>query len=259
MFRSGSLPLEGRGFNEPHVSRPRTTRLRPPASQRTNRGRKRLWHFLRVGKLGVKFRRQAAIGAYLVDFVCFSHRLIVELDGPQHLEENARDYDTRRTAWLASHGFRVLRFRNQALDEDVGQVVEEIQRALREAGPAIPPLPSPPLKGEGPERKNILIETDPLTGTDAGMGAPCGLPRLVQGSEIADVEGEDSAAFGCGKGELFLVDSGVFPGLLGGQDVVPAATQIDGQPGHDVAVEVQANEERLKAGGIGHGPALPGR
>ena len=45
---------------------------------------KRLWHFLRAGKLGVKFRRQAAIGTYMVDFVCFWRRLIVELDGPQH-------------------------------------------------------------------------------------------------------------------------------------------------------------------------------
>ena len=62
---------------------------------------KRLWHFLRAGKLGVKFRRQAAIGAYIVDFVCFSHRLIVELDGPQHVEGNAKDRDACRTAWLA--------------------------------------------------------------------------------------------------------------------------------------------------------------
>jgi very-short-patch-repair endonuclease len=59
---------------------------------------KRLWHFLRVGKRGVKFRRQAAIGAYLVDFVCFSHRLIVELDGPQHIDARGQDHDARRTA-----------------------------------------------------------------------------------------------------------------------------------------------------------------
>ena len=110
---------------------------------------KRIWHFLRAGKLGVRFRRRAAVGAYLVDFVCFSHRLIVELDGPQHLEDNARDYDTRRTAWLASRGFRVLRFRNQALDEDVEQVVEEIQRALSEADPAISPPPQPSPQGGG--------------------------------------------------------------------------------------------------------------
>jgi very-short-patch-repair endonuclease len=50
----------------------------------------RLWHFLRAGKLGVKFRRQAAIGGYIVDFVCFSRRLIVELDGPQHVEDKAK-------------------------------------------------------------------------------------------------------------------------------------------------------------------------
>ena len=68
----------------------------------------RLWHFLRAGKLGVKFRRQAAIGAYIVDFVSFSHRLIVELDGPQHVEEKGQDHDARRTAWLAARGFRVI-------------------------------------------------------------------------------------------------------------------------------------------------------
>ena len=53
---------------------------------------KRLWQFLRAGKLGVKFRRQAAIGAYIVDFVCFSHCLVVELDGPQHVA-NCQDHD----------------------------------------------------------------------------------------------------------------------------------------------------------------------
>ncbi len=91
---------------------------------------RRLWHFLRAEKLGVKFRRQAAIGAYVVDFVCFSHKLIVELDGPQHVEDQGQEHDARRTAWLASHGFRVIRFRNQALDDDIRLVVEEIKRAL---------------------------------------------------------------------------------------------------------------------------------
>jgi very-short-patch-repair endonuclease len=57
----------------------------------------RLWHFLKAGKLGVKFRRQAAIGAYIGDFVCFSHRLIVELDGPQHVEAAGLKRDERRT------------------------------------------------------------------------------------------------------------------------------------------------------------------
>jgi very-short-patch-repair endonuclease len=98
-----------------------------------------VWHFLRAGKLGVKFRRQAAIGAYIVDFVCFWHRLIVELDGPKHAQEKRQVHDARRTAWLPSRGFGIIRFRNQVLDEDMWGVVDEIKRALEQA----PPQPSP--------------------------------------------------------------------------------------------------------------------
>ncbi len=118
---------------------------------------KRLWHFLRAGKLGVKFRRQAAIGAYVVDFVCFPRRLIVELDGPQQVEEKGKDYDARRTEWLASRGFRVVRFRNQALDDDIRFVVEEIRRAVGEVGDvAATPLPNPPRQGEGAEGQLVM-------------------------------------------------------------------------------------------------------
>lgn len=106
---------------------------------------KRLWGFLEAGQIGGhKFRRQAAIGHYIVDFVCFSHQLIIELDGPQHLEPSAMEHDARRTAWIDSQGFRVLRFRNQELDEDIQRVVEMIARALQES-----PLPNPPHQGEG--------------------------------------------------------------------------------------------------------------
>jgi very-short-patch-repair endonuclease len=89
-----------------------------------------LWYSLKAGKLGVKFRRQAAIGPYIVDFVCFPRRLIIELDGPQHVEEG-KEHDARRTAWLAARGFRVIRLRNQSLDENIQVVVEEIRVALR--------------------------------------------------------------------------------------------------------------------------------
>jgi very-short-patch-repair endonuclease len=96
------------------------------------RQQRRLWHFLRAEKLGVKFRRQAAIGAYVVDFVCFPRKLIIELDGPQHLEVAAQQHDGRRTASLAAQGFRVVRFRNQELDEDIRSVVKRIEKALAE-------------------------------------------------------------------------------------------------------------------------------
>jgi very-short-patch-repair endonuclease len=90
----------------------------------------KLWREIRANQLGVKSRRQAAIGDYVVDFVCFEKKLVVELDGPQHLEPHAVEKDARRTAWLESQGFRLVRFRNQELDEDLRGVVEKIRQAL---------------------------------------------------------------------------------------------------------------------------------
>jgi very-short-patch-repair endonuclease len=114
---------------------------------------KRLWHFLRVQKLrGYKFRHQAAIGNYIVDFVCFATKLIVELDGPQHFEPEAAEYDKRRTEWLSNRGFHVLRFRNQELDVDTHAVVAAIECALAELSTSAEcPLPNPPRRGEGVE------------------------------------------------------------------------------------------------------------
>ena len=57
---------------------------------------------------GYKFRRQRSLGRYVVDFVCFEERVIVELDGGQHAEQIA--YDSKRDVWLESQSFRVLRF-----------------------------------------------------------------------------------------------------------------------------------------------------
>ncbi|HHF0525110.1 TPA: endonuclease domain-containing protein, partial [Legionella anisa] len=57
-----------------------------------------------------KFKRQVPIGIYSVDFVCLEKRLIIELDGSQHLDNQS--YDRERTAWLNAQGFKVLRFWN---------------------------------------------------------------------------------------------------------------------------------------------------
>ena len=77
-----------------------------------------LWQHLRGGQLGVKFRRQHSIDRYIADFVCLSHKLIVELDGAGHLEPNQADYDQGHSALLAELGYRILRFSNeQALNE----------------------------------------------------------------------------------------------------------------------------------------------
>ncbi len=93
-----------------------------------------LWQLLRGRELaGFKFRRQVPLGEYVADFVCLSERLIVELDGGQHLERV--DYDARRTAWLTSQNFRVLRFWNNDVFEQREAVLQTILSSLTAPSP----------------------------------------------------------------------------------------------------------------------------
>jgi very-short-patch-repair endonuclease len=89
-----------------------------------------LWYNLRANRLGFKFKRQVPIGTYIVDFVCLEKRLIVELDGGQHF--NNQKYDTERTAWLKGRGFKVLRFWNNEVLQQTASVIEVIIQALGE-------------------------------------------------------------------------------------------------------------------------------
>ena len=89
----------------------------------------RLWRNLRAGRLaGYKFRRQQLIGRYIVDFVCFEERLVIEVDGGQHLD--AQLSDALRTNWLESEDFRVLRFWNDDVLLRTHLVLEAILNAL---------------------------------------------------------------------------------------------------------------------------------
>ena len=88
-----------------------------------------LWQHMRRRQLGGhKFRRQQPLGLYIVDFVCFDKRLIVEVDGGQH--SGQFDYDTERTAWLESQGFYVLRFWNNQVLKEMEAVKEVVVDAL---------------------------------------------------------------------------------------------------------------------------------
>jgi very-short-patch-repair endonuclease len=105
---------------------------------------RRLWRELRAGRfVGAKFKRQQPIGGYIVDFVCFEERLVIELDGGQHQVQT--DYDGGRDKWLRSQGFRVLRFWNNEVMQQFDGVLERI---LNEISPS--PQPSP-IEGEGEE------------------------------------------------------------------------------------------------------------
>jgi adenine-specific DNA-methyltransferase len=88
-----------------------------------------LWHRLRRrGLSGYKFRRQQPIGPYIVDFVCLSQRLVVEVDGGQHTESIADD--RARSQWLQTKGYRVIRFWNHEVLTETDQVLESILEAL---------------------------------------------------------------------------------------------------------------------------------
>jgi very-short-patch-repair endonuclease len=88
-----------------------------------------LWQALRNRQLaGLKFKRQVPPGGYILDFVCFEARLIVEVDGGQHAESNR---DVERDRMFESQGFRTLRFWN---DEVIGNIDAVCETIMREAG-----------------------------------------------------------------------------------------------------------------------------
>jgi 5-methyltetrahydrofolate--homocysteine methyltransferase len=86
---------------------------------------KALWEILKNKKLkGYKFRRQHKIGRFVVDFFCHKGDLIIEADGTIH--DNRKEEDERRSEWLTSHGFKVIRFTNEEILFNIDRVKEKI-------------------------------------------------------------------------------------------------------------------------------------
>lgn len=91
----------------------------------------RLWSHLRSHRMAnVHFRRQHNIGNYIVDFCAPRKKIIVEVDGGQHLEQ--QEYDAQRTLFLEECGYRVLRFWNSDVMKNIDSVLDEIYRVLKE-------------------------------------------------------------------------------------------------------------------------------
>jgi len=109
-----------------------------------------MWSRLRDRRLcGARFRRQHPIGPYIADFCCTEAKLVVELDGGQHAVQ--RHEDQKRTEYIESQGYRVLRFwDNEALTNTEG-VLQRIVEALGGKGPSPSPCPLP--KGERDPRR----------------------------------------------------------------------------------------------------------
>lgn len=100
---------------------------------------RRLWNRLRNEALGYDFRRQHRLGDYIVDFVCLERKLVIEVDGGQHNLAPGIARDEKRTAWLRSDGYEVLRFWNNEVLAATDDVVETIWHALRAAREGLPP------------------------------------------------------------------------------------------------------------------------
>ena len=105
---------------------PKSYRLARQLRKQPTPAERRLWMVLRRNTLnGVNFRRQHAIGKYVVDFCSVKKKLAIELDGSQHLEQS--DYDIQRTAYLESQGYKVIRFWNAQVMEDIETVIRSIE------------------------------------------------------------------------------------------------------------------------------------
>ena len=103
----------------------------------------RLWRAISARKIaGVRFNRQVPIGPFICDFVCRGRRLIVEVDGGQHAEDAVGEES--RTRYLQFEGYRIIRFWNNEILENLEGVVTEIGRVL-----ASLPSPNPSRKREG--------------------------------------------------------------------------------------------------------------
>jgi very-short-patch-repair endonuclease len=103
----------------------------------------KLWtHLNRRQVAGTKFSRQMPIGPFICDFVSRSARLVIELDGGQHDENEGRDQS--RTAYIEGMGYRVIRFWNNEVLESIEYVVSRIEQMLVDAPP-----PTPPASGRG--------------------------------------------------------------------------------------------------------------
>ncbi len=93
---------------------------------------KKLWDRIKDKRLlKVKFRRQEPIGNFIVDFVNYEYRLIIEVDGSPHKNQTNKTYDEQRTAWLENEGFKVIRFWNHEISKDFKGVIDKIQTSLK--------------------------------------------------------------------------------------------------------------------------------
>ena len=111
-------------------SNPKTMNTAGKLRKESTPAERKLWSRIRNDQLGVTFRRQHAVGVYIPDFCSPKAKLIIELDGSQHLEQEA--YDQERTKYFESLGYKVIRFWNNDIMKDLKSVILAIIHAMED-------------------------------------------------------------------------------------------------------------------------------
>lgn len=127
--------LSSRGYKEQTLENAKNLRKNPTEPE------KRLWSALKSKQLGVSFRKQHPIGKYIVDFICLDKKIIIEVDGHTHSTEEEKLNDDNRSEFLNDTGYKVLRFWNKDIIDNLEGVISTIQTKLKEEN-------SSPLEGE---------------------------------------------------------------------------------------------------------------
>ena len=158
---------------------------------------RKLWHRIRDKQIEeFRFRRQRPIGKYIVDFICLDAKLIVELDGGQHSQNVA--YDQVRTTFLESLGYRVLRFWNSEVVENISGVLESVRDALLVTRAPTPPS-ALPLAGEGTGRASASVVANTLPPDGANGGIITETPSLAQRGAGMGVRQQNAASKNAAK------------------------------------------------------------
>lgn len=143
-WNQSPFSLRGRRAGDEGVSLPTPStakrhRLYPPLLARARELRHPLtpaeqliWQNVRNSRLGHKIRRQHIIGHFIADFYCASAKLVIEIDGDVHAEPDQAAYDIARTEWLELYGYRVIRFDNRDIQQNLNNVLLSIKTAIDE-------------------------------------------------------------------------------------------------------------------------------
>jgi very-short-patch-repair endonuclease len=89
-----------------------------------------LWRELRGDKLGVHFRRQQVIAGFIVDFYCYKAGLVIELDGGVHQTSKQKEFDVKRDEILGQMGLRIVRFKNEEVENNLSEVLDKVRRSI---------------------------------------------------------------------------------------------------------------------------------